>query len=202
ADLDQVKALGYGFSIQFVRGAAGAIPRTSGSYPHSGVANRIQILYKFLTGCRGARASGSLCWPCPSDPAITGNWNGAAGFQTGTYGPLYPIQDHLAATGVTEPAPETAPRVNTLGQNRPNPFNPETAIPFSTATRGRVSIRVFDVAGRLVRTLVDRTMPSGDSVARWNGDTDAGARAASGVYFYRIVYPNGDLSNRKMTILR
>ena len=45
-------------------------------------------------------------------------------------------------------------------------------------------------------------MPAGDYVARWSGESDLGGRAASGVYFYRIVYPNGELSNRKMTILR
>ena len=202
ADLDQTKALGYGYSIQFVRGAPGAIPRTAANYVHSGAANRVLILYKFLTGCRGSHASGSICWPCPTDATVIGNWATAPGFGVATYGPLYPIQDIAAATGVLEPAPEAPPRVNSLGQNRPNPFNPETSIPFSTAAAGRVTIRVFDVAGRLVRTLVDRAMPPGDYVARWNGESDLGGRAASGVYFYRIVYPNGEMSNRKMTILR
>jgi len=201
-DLDQVKALGYGFSIQFVRGAPGAFPRNAANYVHSGAENRMRILYKFLTGCRGARASGSLCWPCPTDASLLGNWASASGFQTGTYGPLYPIQDYTQATGVDEPALETPPRANALGQNRPNPFNPATSIPFSTAAAGRVSIRVFDVSGRLVKTLVDGVMPSGDYVAHWNGDTDLGAHAASGAYFYRIIFPGGQFSNKKMIILR
>ena len=130
------------------------------------------------------------------------NWATGAGFLTGTYGPLYPIQDFAMATGLSDPAPSAAPRVNALGQNRPNPFNPATTIPFSTAAAGRVTIRVFDVAGRLVRTLVDRTMPAGDYTARWSGDTESGGRAASGAYFYRIVFPGGEISNRKMIILR
>ena len=202
-DLDQTKALGYGYSIQFVRGTAGAIPRNSGSYPHSGVENRMRILYKFLSGCRGARGSGSLCWPCPTDPAMISNWAAAAGFNTGTYGPLMPIQDIAMATGVEmEEASATSPRVNRLGQNRPNPFNPETTIPFSTAAQGRASIRVYDVAGRLVRTLVDQVLPSGDHAAHWNGEGNHGSRVASGIYFYRIVFPSGDISGKKMMILR
>ncbi|MEK7315802.1 MAG: FlgD immunoglobulin-like domain containing protein, partial [Candidatus Eisenbacteria bacterium] len=202
ADLDQIKSLGYGFSIQYVRGAPGAIPRTAANYARSGVQNRMQILYKFLTGCRGARGSGSLCWPCPTDATMMSDWAAATGFNTALYGPLMPIQDFTMATGIEVEESSAAPRVNALGQNRPNPFNPETTIPFSTAAAGRVSIRVFDVAGRLVRTLMDRVMPSGDYVARWNGETNRGARAASGIYFYRIIYPSGDVSSRKMTILR
>ncbi|HET9950290.1 MAG TPA: FlgD immunoglobulin-like domain containing protein [Candidatus Eisenbacteria bacterium] len=203
ADLDQTKSLGYGYSIQFVRGTPGTIPRASLSYPRSGVENRMRILYKFLTGCRGARASGSLCWPCPTDPTMISNWAVAAGFNTGTYGPLMPIQDIAMATGVEiEEAPATSPRVNSLGQNRPNPFNPETTIPFSTAMQGRVSVRVYDVAGRLVRTLVDQVLPSGEHTARWNGEADRGSHVASGIYFYRIVFPSGEISGRKMMILR
>jgi len=201
-DNDRVKALGYGYSIQYVRGAPGAIPRTAANYVRSGVQNRMQIMYKFLTGCRGARASTSLCWPCPTDATMMQNWATATGFDTATYGPLLPIQDFTKATGIDEPAPGAVPRVNALGQNRPNPFNPATAIPFSTAKSGRVTIRVFDVAGRLVKTLVDRPMPSGDYVARWNGEMESGGRAASGAYFYRIVFPGGEMSNKKMIILR
>ena len=123
------------------------------------------------------------------------------GFQTGTYGPLYPIQDAtrvLAAVDVTPPPSF----VDALQQNRPNPFNPETVIPFSISAPGRVAVRVFDVRGRLVRTLVDSWMPAGVHVARWNGQVDAGGKSASGVYFYLITYPDGHISSKKMTILR
>jgi hypothetical protein len=212
ADHDRTKALGYGYSLQFVRGSPGAIPRTLDSYAHSGAENRARILYKFLTACRGARSGAPgdtlTCWPCPA-PGTTmagmqANWAGeGVGFGTSGYGPLYAIQDHTMATAVEEAlTPGAAPRVNALFQNRPNPFNPATVIPFSLARSGRVEIRVFDVAGRLVRTLVNAPLPAGDHVTRWSGDTDHGARAASGVYFYRIVYPGGEISSRKMTILR
>ncbi|HEU4333273.1 MAG TPA: FlgD immunoglobulin-like domain containing protein, partial [Candidatus Eisenbacteria bacterium] len=67
---------------------------------------------------------------------------------------------------------------------------------------GRVVIRVYAISGRLVRTLVDRNQAAGLHQTRWNGMTDGGDRAASGVYFYRITYPDGSISAKKMMILR
>jgi len=109
----------------------------------------------------------------------------------------------LAATlvGVGD-SPESPRFVNALSQNRPNPFNPETIMPYSTAASGRVVIRVFDIAGRMVKTLVDRVEPAGIHFVRWNGKTDGGERVASGVYFYRITYSDGSVSAKKLAILR
>ncbi len=206
-DNDRNKAIGYGYSIQFIR-TAGYGP-TNANYARSGIENRMRVLYKFLTSCRAARTAGqtSQCWPCPSPGStialMQAEWSGqAAAFQTATYGPLYPIQAGALATAVEEPSPGSAPHVNALGQNRPNPFNPETTIPFSLAAPGRVVIRVFDIAGRIVRTLVDRVETVGPHAVRWNGKTDGGERAASGVYFYRITYPSGEATAKKLMILR
>jgi hypothetical protein len=204
ADKDRNKALGYGFSIQFVRQTG--IPATASNYVHSGVQNRMQVLSKFLASCRGPRTGApgdtGKCWPCPTDPSLTGNWAVLPGFATGTWGPLYPIQDYALATGVFEPSPGTVPFVNALLQNRPNPFNPETVIPYALARPGRVVIRVFDISGRLVRTLVDRVESEGTHSVRWDGSGDRGGRMASGVYFYKIQYPDGSVSAKKLTILR
>jgi hypothetical protein len=200
-DNDRNKALGYGFSIQFIRTAG--IPTTASNYVHSGVENRMRVLYKFLTSCRANTSGMTPCWPCPGNPAeMTANWATAPGFMTGTYGPLYPIQDYTQATGVGEEGPGAPRYVNALSQNRPNPFNPETVIPYSLAVDGRVTIRIFDVAGRLVRTLVDGRQPAGPHAARWDGRAERGGPLASGVYFYTVHYPDGSTSARKMTILR
>jgi len=75
---------------------------------------------------------------------------------------------------------------NRLGHARPNPFNPVTTIDYSLATGGRATIRVFDAAGRVVRTLVDRNIEPGEHRAIWDGTTDTGNRAASGVYFVKM----------------
>ena len=126
----------------------------------------------------------------------------AAAFDTTHAGPLYPIQDNTLATGVPEEGPAVPQFFNSLFQNRPNPFNPETVIPYSLASGGRVVIRIYDVAGRLVRTLVNAAQPAGSHVARWNGRGEGSRALASGIYFYRIEYPDGAFSARKMTILR
>ncbi len=73
-----------------------------------------------------------------------------------------------------------------LSPNAPNPFNPITEIAFAIPVTGRVSLRIYDVAGRLVRTLVDETLGAGRHRARWDGRDDAGQAVASGAYYSRL----------------
>jgi len=163
------------------------------------------VLYKFLTSCRGSRTTTdtSSCWPCPTDANKYGNWATLSGFQTATFGPLYRLQDaSKVLTGVETPAEDSPRYPNALSQNRPNPFNPETTIPYSLATRGKVTIRIYDISGRCIRTLLDTVKDSGTYLARWTGELDSGGKAASSIYFYRITYPDGSSTSKKMAILR
>jgi hypothetical protein len=204
SDNDKTKALGYGFSIQYVRGVPGAVPRTAANYARSGVANRMQILYKFLTSCRGSNPGGSVCWPCPTDAGMLSNWNGLAGFQTGTYGPLYAIQDFTQATGVEIEEASAAPRVNRLDGNAPNPFNPLTKISFSAAKAGKVTIKIYNVAGQLVRTLETKVEAAGPASVLWDGKSNRGAVSPSGVYFTKATFADGKTISAKngMTLLK
>ena len=69
----------------------------------------------------------------------------------------------------------------------PNPFNPSTNIAYVLPERSRVDLRVFDVAGRSVRVLVDgRIQEAGANVVRWDGTNDAGLALGSGVFFCRL----------------
>jgi hypothetical protein len=199
ADNDRNKALAYGYSIQFIRTAG--IPTNAANYVRSGVENRMRVLYKFLTSCRTNTAAVTTpCWPCPSNPAeMVSNWATATGFNTATYGDLYGIQDFTKATGVEL---VEAPKVNRLEGNVPNPFNPETAIRFSAAQPGKVTIRVFDVSGRLVNTLSKNVTETGLNEIRWNGKSADGRPMASGMYFYKIRFANGEESEAKMTMLK
>ncbi|MGE5179877.1 MAG: FlgD immunoglobulin-like domain containing protein [Bacteroidota bacterium] len=204
-DNDRSKALGYGFSIQFVR-KPGMTPTGTTNYVHSGVAERMQILYKFLASCRGPRSGApgdtAKCWPCPVDANITGNWAALAGFSTGSFGPLYAIQDNQVATGVEiGSGPEQAPKVNRLDGNYPNPFNPQTTIRFSSATAGKVTIRIFNVGGQLVRTLSTKA-DTGANEVRWNGRNDGGSQLASGVYFYKVKFADGTESGSRMALVK
>jgi hypothetical protein len=204
-DKDRGKSLGYGYSFQYPRKRG--VPTSTPGFAQSGLEERMRVLYKFLTGCRGARsgapADTGKCWPCPTDAAMSGEWSALAGFRTDTYGPLYPIQAQSLITAVIEdPSPGLVPAVNALGLNRPNPFNPETTIPYSLAQAGHVAIKVYDVRGRLVRTLLDSHLPAGWHDVRWNGQDGRGGTAASGLYFCRITYPDGTASARKLMMLR
>jgi len=78
-----------------------------------------------------------------------------------------------------------------LSQNYPNPFNPETmirfGIPAHVATGTTVQLRIYNMLGEVVRTLVNEPMLPGRYTARWNGRNERGVPVAAGVYIYRIV---------------
>jgi hypothetical protein len=106
------------------------------------------------------------------------------------------------ASGVEEGGGVEAPSLrNSLRQNMPNPFNPETAIRYTVARAGPVALRIYNVSGALVRTLVDRVQVAGDHVERWNGTDDHGRPLPSGAYFYRIE-SEGFLESKKLILLR
>jgi hypothetical protein len=88
-----------------------------------------------------------------------------------------------------------------LGDAYPNPFNPTTTIRYSIAVVGHVSLRIYNIAGQLVRTLVDEPQtPRSDGYSvTWDGRSESGAPAASGVYFYRLA--TKDFSQAKKLVL-
>ena len=88
-----------------------------------------------------------------------------------------------------------------LGQNWPNPFNPETRISFTLSAPGPVRISIYDALGRFVRTLVDGQRAAGEYTERWDGRDRFGRQVATGVYFYRMD-AGGFLQTRKMLLLR
>jgi len=88
-----------------------------------------------------------------------------------------------------------------LSQNYPNPFNPVTAIDYSLASQGRVTIEVFNILGQQVRTLIDQTQAAGNYTIYWDGCDNDSRAVASGIYFYRITA--GDfVQTRKMMLLK
>nr|CAI78808.1 hypothetical protein [uncultured Latescibacterota bacterium] len=73
-----------------------------------------------------------------------------------------------------------------LHPNYPNPFNPATVIMFDVPVRTEISLRVFNVRGQLVKTLVSEELPPGTHYVRWDGTNNDDRPVASGVYFYRM----------------
>lgn len=89
----------------------------------------------------------------------------------------------------------------TLLQNHPNPFNHATTITYELPRAGEVEVRVFTVTGRLVRTLAAGVEDRGRHEIRWDGRDERGSVAASGLYFYQVVFENAALS-KKMLLLK
>jgi hypothetical protein len=98
-------------------------------------------------------------------------------------------------TSVDSPPP-LLPGEVVLYQNYPNPFNPAATIIFHLARRASVTLRVYDVLGRTVQTLVDQVMDHGTHKAVLDG-----AQLASGVYFYRLTF-EGRTFTRKAVLMR
>ncbi|MAT39164.1 MAG: hypothetical protein CL946_06135 [Ectothiorhodospiraceae bacterium] len=88
-----------------------------------------------------------------------------------------------------------------LEQNYPNPFNPSTTIRFHLIAGNRVSLKVYDSMGRMIRTLLGRSFPAGTHSVQWDGRNDAGDPVASGTYIYRLESGSTVQSNA-MTLIR
>lgn len=100
------------------------------------------------------------------------------------------------------PAPELPAVGLNLKDAVPNPFNPATTLAWELAQPSRVSLKVFDVSGRLVRTLIaGRTEAAGVHHVLWRGQNDQGQPQPSGVYFYRLESPTG-WATKRMTLVR
>jgi hypothetical protein len=78
------------------------------------------------------------------------------------------------------------PTAFALYANYPNPFNPTTNISFALPVDSKVSLKLYNVAGQLVRTLVNETMPAGTHTVTWDGNNSNGEKVASGIYFYKL----------------
>jgi hypothetical protein len=88
-----------------------------------------------------------------------------------------------------------------LEQNQPNPFNPVTAIRFQVPATGPAHLAVFDVSGRLVRTLKAGIATAGAHEVTWDGRDDRGAQAPTGIYVYQLA-AGGTTRTRSMVLLK
>lgn len=124
------------------------------------------------------------------------------GHAVGMLGAVWGIYANIISTQWGSP---TAVQPSTPGlalvRNEPNPFSGSTVVHWQS-TDGPVTLRVFDVAGRLVRTLVDRSpITSSSNSIRWAGTDASGRPVASGIYFLQMSTPSATVT-RKMVLLR
>ncbi|MEZ4745692.1 MAG: M20/M25/M40 family metallo-hydrolase [Calditrichia bacterium] len=103
--------------------------------------------------------------------------------------------------GIAEAVPAGLAEEFRLAQNYPNPFNGGTEIRYQIFSGGAVKLRIFDIAGQIVATLVDRNLAPGDYRLNWDGLSDRGEQLPSGLYFLALTM-NGQLNVRKLTLLK
>jgi hypothetical protein len=107
-------------------------------------------------------------------------------------------QFELGATGI-DPAsqdPQSAFPGLVLRQNSPNPFRSRTSIGFTLPASGRVTLRIYDASGRLVRELLDQRLSRDDHNIIWNGRDEHGRAAAAGIYWYRLSFGGETVAKR------
>jgi flagellar hook assembly protein FlgD len=128
--------------------------------------------------------------------------------------PLIDVQHPLTANLIVNETPQTIhydtvpvtdpialPKVTSLKQNFPNPFNPETNISFELAKYGSTELSIYNIRGEKIRTLLSQKMNAGSYCITWNGKDETGKSVASGMYLYRLITPDRHFI-RKMLMLQ
>jgi len=114
---------------------------------------------------------------------------------------IYAFDPERAPVDVADEDDYILPAGFSLKQNYPNPFNPNTIIEYSLPHRTQIEVAVYNLLGRRVRTIVDKTQEAGDYKVVWSGRDDFGKRVASGLYFYQV--KAGEyVESRKMLLLK
>jgi hypothetical protein len=147
------------------------------------------ILHQMLRSCAGPYTIGFGMGPA---------YPGSGGYRRFTNVSL--VAPDLTLLPPAAPVSESLRRLG-LSQNVPNPFNPRTTIKYDLPATGAVRLTVFDVAGRLVRTLVDESMPQGSHEAVWDGRDSSGREVGSGSYLARLEF-GGKVETVRMGLIR
>jgi hypothetical protein len=173
-------------------------------HQQTGVANWRSVVNGFSFHHLAQRGCGGE--PCATDSACI------AGGTSNLYGPMlewlaegatpfakwtYPCY----STGVENGAETHLGMVNHLYQSRPNPFHTRATIRFSLAAEGDVTLVVLDVAGRLVKTLLDGRAPAGESSVVWDGTDSNGHRVGGGVFWTQMTTRDGYASGKKILVM-
>ncbi|MGD8414479.1 MAG: T9SS type A sorting domain-containing protein, partial [Candidatus Latescibacterota bacterium] len=216
--------LGLPISPLVVGAAGGAFdnvigPDTMYAYGGCNLINEFDVLQQSGLSVVEAHYEGNLSFPAILSQRTTNSVNSTVSVMLSGYSYHYirddkpagvldrviHLQKVLAFLGNTTDAPvgvgPDAYRYALL-QNRPNPFNPTTTIEYTVREQGPVKLQIYNVAGQLVRTLVDEVQAPGKvhSVV-WDGRSNAGQTVSSGVYFYKFVA--GDfVRTKKMVLLK
>ncbi|MCK4306833.1 T9SS type A sorting domain-containing protein [candidate division WOR-3 bacterium] len=124
-------------------------------------------------------------------------------------GTSFTVPDFLSPAGLAidtitvgiEESKLTTPEALSLSQNYPNPFIQSTVISYQSPVDSRVSLKIYDIMGRLVRTPVNENKNAGYYNIQWNGKDESGKKVVSGIYFYKLETDNYTIT-KKMHLIR
>lgn len=119
----------------------------------------------------------------------------------GNISELSDVGSFKTSNTLTNVEEEIIPSEFGLFQNYPNPFNPTTRISYSLPKNSLVTIKIYDMLGREVKTLVNNEVNAGNNFVVWNGDDNFGNKVVSGTYIYRITADNF-VSAKKMILIK
>lgn len=108
---------------------------------------------------------------------------------------------HGVVVAITSQGQTIDPKGYELLQNYPNPFNPSTQIKYNLTKADNVILKVYDMLGKEVRTLVNEKLGPGEKLVMWDGLDDNGKQVASGTYFVKLETSTG-VNSKKMTLLK
>ena len=115
---------------------------------------------------------------------------------------LYRITiNHSTLTAVTTSL-DNSPTEFLIAESYPNPFNGTTTIDYTLPITGNVELKIYDLSGREIRSLVRGNKNSGLHSVKWDGKTSDGIDVSSGIYFYKIIMRNHDLRGGTISITK
>ena len=135
------------------------------------------------------------------EPNSTYYWRVSSKTNTGSQSMYSNVQSFRTDGATSVGEPQEIPNEFALMQNYPNPFNPTTKITFSLPGDNFVTVKVYDMLGREVKTLVNDYQNAGNHTMNWNGDDNSGQKVASGTYIYRIT-AGSFVATKKMVLLK
>jgi hypothetical protein len=107
-----------------------------------------------------------------------------------------------SGTFIQSPSNSNTPRNFILYQNYPNPFNPTTKFEFRILNFEFISLKIYDILGREVVTLVNGIQTAGEHIVQWDGKNSSGQKVGSGVYFYELKSGNNFISTKKLILMK
>ena len=133
---------------------------------------------------------------------ITGTWTVIATDGTlDTYADNGPFKLTIDGSQLGIEAGEMVPETFALHANYPNPFNPTTTISYDLPEQAQVTLGIYNLLGKQIKTLVNQSQDAGKRIAVWDGTDDLGRQVSAGVYLYQI--QAGDfIQTRKMLLLK